>query len=145
MGYTLAQLAAEITNDPKALGYAAPVAAGSLSGLAALINGTYPGVGTVWRTDVAAAELLGGIVWAEVSGFTAAQWEAVEVMLVPLTVDASNANVRAFFAGVFAGKTATIANLTAIAQRANPSRAEELWGYGTVVSTTDIAHALGRT
>lgn len=142
---TLQQLASEINSDPGAYGYAAQKSAGSDSGIVALLNGPTKTVNpTVWRTSVAAAELLGCIVWSEVSTFTAVKWAAAQAMLTPGTVDASNANIRAFFAGAFAGATQTIANMTTIAKVAAPTRAEELWGPGTVIGSIDVAKALGR-
>lgn len=143
--FTPQQLAAEINNDPKTLGYAILKASGSDADLAAKINATYAGVGTVWRTSVPAAELLSCIVWAEVSAFTAVKWAAVQVFLTPLVLDASQQRIRDFFAGAFAGCTTTLANMSAIAKVATPSRAEELWGAGSAVGATDVARALGRS
>lgn len=145
MPVSMAALAAEINNDPKALGYAALKASGSDADLAAKINATYVGVGSVWRTNVTAAELLSCIVWAEVSAFTAVKWAAVQVFLTPLVLDASQQRIRDFFAGAFSGCAATLANMSAMAKVTAPSRAEELWGAGNAVSATDIARALGRS
>jgi len=146
MGLTsaqLPQLAAELQADPKSLGYAAEIAARSYAGVASLCNGTYPGVGTVWRTDLSAAEILAALVESEVTSLTATQWTRVLTLLSPGAIDASQQRIRDQFAGIFAGKTATLANLTAAARRAAPSRAEELWGYGVAVAEQDVANALG--
>jgi hypothetical protein len=141
--FTTAQLTAEINTDPKALGYAAFVASGNDTGVAALLNATYAGVGTVWLTRVPTSALVGSIVWADVSGMTQAQVELLQLLLLTGTVDASNPNIRGMFTGLFAGKT-TLTNMTAAAQKVAPSRAEELWGAGTTVTVLDVAHALGR-
>lgn len=141
MAFTSQQLADEITTDPKGLGYAAFVAAHDRQGLAAKINSTYPGVGTVWRTDLKPWEITASLVESEVSGMTQVQWLRVQTLLIPPMIDASQTNIRAQFSGIFSGKAQTLANLTAVAAKANPSRAEELWGYRTLITDTDIANA----
>jgi hypothetical protein len=144
MPYTHAQLKTEITTDPKALGYAPfrNPANPNYVAIENLLNATYAGVGVVFRPNIPSRELLSQLVWADVSAFTAAQWEALSVMLIPMFVDGTQANVRAFFAGLFAGKATTLANLSAIAQVVGPTRAEELWGQGTSVSQQDVADAI---
>lgn len=139
MPFTNTQLANEINNDPKALGYAAFVSAHDRVGLANKLNATYAGVGVVWRNDLKSLEIVGAIINGEVTGFTAAQWARVQVLIAPPVIDASNANVRGQFSGIFTGTS--LANLTAVAQKANPSRAEELWGYNTRINDQDIANA----
>jgi hypothetical protein len=145
--FTSAQLRTELTTDPKARGYAALLTAAEASHdwqpVADKVNSTYAGVGTVWRPNISAQELLSCIVWTDVSTFTAAQWEALSVMLIPLRIDATQQRVRDFFAGLFTGKAATSNNLLATAQVAAPTRAEELWGAGTVVQANDCAIAAG--
>lgn len=139
MPFTSAQLATEINTDPKALGYAAFVSAHDRAGLAAKLNATYAGVGTVYRNDLKSLEIVGAIVNADVTGFTAAQWARVQVLIAPPVIDASNANVRGQFTGIFSGTSLT--NLDTVAKKANPSRAEELWGYKTLITDQDIANA----
>lgn len=141
MSFTSAQLAAEINTDSKGLGYAALKAAGNRLGLAALLNATYAGVGTVFRNDLKSLEIVGAIVNVDVTAFSATQWARVQVLITPPVIDASNANVRGQFTAIFSGTT--LANLNTLAQKANPSRAEELWGYKTVINDQDIANAIG--
>lgn len=145
MAFTKAQLQAELNTDPKALGYAAPKAAGNYQGLIALVNGTYAGVGVVWRTDVRGAEVLAALVWSEISALSTNNWLALQSLLIPSTpIDANSARIRAWFSGLFPSATfpLTSANLTAMGQKAAPSRAEELWGYGTYVTEQDVANAI---
>lgn len=142
--YTFAQLASEINTDPKAFNYATPKNAGDDGAVAAIFNATYAGVGIVWRTNLTAKDILSAIVWSEVSGFTNAQVGWLNALLVPLTIDASKATIRAMFGGLFASTATTLANLTAIAKVPSPTRGEELFGAGTLISAQDIAHALGR-
>jgi hypothetical protein len=107
----------------------------------ALLNAAYAGVGTVWRTNLSARDLLAAVVWSEVSTFTAAQWAAFQTMLIPGVIDASKQTIRDQFAGIFATKVATLANMSAVAKVTAPTRAEELWGAGIVITTDDVAAA----
>jgi hypothetical protein len=145
MAFTKAQLQAELNSDPKALGYAPFRTAGNYQGLAALVNGTYPGVGVVWRTDVRGAEVLGALVWSEIASLSSNNWLALQSLLIPSTpIDANNARIRGIFTGLFPVATfpGTSANLTSTGQKASPSRAEELWGYATYVTEQDVANAI---
>lgn len=141
MSIDLAALTAELTNDPKTLGYAALIAAHNRVGIAAKLNSTYAGVGTIWRTDLTSSEIMACLVWSEVSAANVTQWTSFQTLLIPPTVDASKAAVRALFAGLFAAATVTLGNLTAAGKSALSSRAEELWGYGTRITEQDIANA----
>lgn len=142
--FTLAQIKAEMDTDPTGRGYAAPVAARNYLAIRDLINATYAGVGTVWRTNLTGAEVLGALVWAEVSALPTNSWLALQTLLIPATIDASNVRIRQFFAGLFPSATfsQSLANLTTVARHAAPSRAEELWGFGAQVSEQHIADAL---
>lgn len=149
MAFTKAQLQAEITNDPKGLGYAALKASNSYVALAAKLNATYGGVATVFRNDLQAREILGCLVASEVlapaaKALTATQWTAFSTFLIPGTIDASNGNISALFLALFtnADYPLTRAALIAIGKRVAPTRAEELWGYGTAVSEQDVANAI---
>jgi hypothetical protein len=144
MPFTTAQLLTEINTDPKALGYAPLKAANNYLGLVAKLNATYAGVGVVFRTDVQAQEVLASLVWSEISNLITNNWLTLNSLLIPGVIDASKVTIRNIFAGLFPAGTfpLTSAALTAIAQKAAPSRAEELWGYGTIVGEQDVAHAI---
>jgi hypothetical protein len=141
--FTPAQLAAELNTDPKTLGYAALIAAKDRIGLAAKINSTYAAVGTVWRTDLRAAEILAALVETEITALTTNGWLQLQTLLIPGTVDASQVTIRNQFNGLLGAFATTIANLLAVAKKANPSRAEELWGYAVRVTEQDVAGAIG--
>lgn len=133
----------ELTGDPKARGYASKITAGELGNVTALLNGTYAGVGVVYRTDITGAQILGALVWSEIATLVTNSWLALQTLLIPNTpIDASNQLIRDLFGGIFAGKTVTLANLTTLAQKAAPSRAEELWGYGTVITLEQVVAAV---
>jgi hypothetical protein len=144
--FTLAALKSEIDNDPKSLGLVALRNAGNYLGIVAKLNATYGTVGTVYRRDVTAGEILGCLVWAEIAGasFTTNSWLALHALLLPGVVDATQVRVRQMFAGIFPQGTypLTFANLAAIAQRTAPSRAEELFEPGFRVTEQQVADAI---
>lgn len=144
MAFSNAQLKSEIDNDPKQLGLVAARDRGDDATIAQLLNTTYATVGTVWRTDLSAGEVLACLVESEVSPLNATQWTRVLTLLMPGTIDASQQRIRDQFAGIFVTKAVTIANLLAVAKRPAPTRAEELWGAGTTISDRDVAAAYGR-
>lgn len=149
--FTLAALAAEINNDAQQpanlqYGYAGKVSSGDDSGIAALLNGPTKTVNpTVWKSNVRAADLLACIVWGEVSAFAATKIAWVQALLSTDFVDATNANIRGMFAGIFAGTATTLSAMTALSKVTAPTRAEELWGAGFTVDSSMVAAALGRS
>lgn len=145
MPFTIQQLATEINTDPVGLGYAAHITAGRMGELARILNSTRTGVGQVWRDDLRGAEVLGALVWSEIASLSTNSWLALQSLLIPSTpIDASNVRIRNIFGGLFPAGSfpQTNANLSAIGQKASPSRAEELWGYGTTVTPEDVIRAL---
>lgn len=140
---TRQQLAAEITNDPKSLGYAPLVLGGDRLGIANKLNSTYAGVGIIWRTDLIAADILASLVATEVQAWTTTQWVALQTLLIPGKIDASKTTIRNLFSTLLGSATASLANVTAVAKSPISSRAEELWGYGTRITENDIAAAIG--
>jgi hypothetical protein len=79
---------------------------------------------------------------SEVTAWTAQQWTALTALLIPGTVDATNARIRALFQQLL--PAGSLANATAASQVTAPTRAEELWGAGVTVSISDVSRALGR-
>jgi hypothetical protein len=142
--FTTQQLHDEITLDPQGLGYQAHIASGDDTGLAVLLNSTYAGVGVVWRSAVPSRDVLASVVWSEVSSWSAAKVNWLVALLSPGTVDATQSRIRDIFVGVLGVGTVSLTNATAIAKVAGPTRAEELWGDGSLVMESQIAAALGR-
>jgi len=143
MAFTTAQLASEINSDPAALGYAAHVASGDDAGVAALLNAAT--TTKVFRNDLATHEVLNAIVAADFAALTQLQVSKLALFFAgTTTVDATNANTRTIFLGVFTGMANTVTALTALAQR-NGSRAEVLWGVGTVITAANVSLALRGT
>jgi len=134
----------EFTTDPKSLGYAAQMAAGSDQGLANLINSVEnpPETGPV--SSVGAEAVWECIAIADWNALTTAQQQYVLGAVAFPTLNPANAQVSGAFSAIFSGKSGgTLARLQALATR-NYTRAEVLFGAGTVVTTNDVALAFGR-
>lgn len=119
--------------------YAADLAAGNLGGLAAALNVADKAVdaATEYRKDVSPKEVQQLISSAEVKALAQAERDMLQMLLGFDPIDASNPTVRAWFAAIFpAGATRTA--LDTMAKRALCSRAEQLFGTGTVVSVHDL-------
>jgi hypothetical protein len=139
---SIAALHDELTVDVKQLGYAADIALGSDSGVAARINATYPAVGVVFRPAMRAADILACVVAAEAGALDLLHVTWLAVLLSPGTIDATLPAIRALFSTLFAAAPQTLAALTAAVKVTSPTRAEELFGAGVVVTALDVAHAL---
>lgn len=141
-----AALATELNTDPKALGFAALIAAKNDQGCADLLNrASGAGAQSVFRNDIAPREIIQAIAAADFTAATQLQISKLSLMLASAPIDATLANVRANLQGIFSGASAATTNaLTAVASRTG-SRAEVLLGVGTVVGWQDVAKALGRS
>ena len=140
MAVDLAALRTELQNDPTALGYAAHVASGSDVDLAALLNAARSGI-TVFRGLIQSYEIINATDPTEWSALGSAEKQRYQTLTGAGRVDTANANVRAAFLAMFANGTATRAALVALASR-TASRAEQLFGADTTISTDLIACAL---
>ena len=144
-------LKSELLNDPANLGYAVPIAAEDDPSVAAIINQIRSGTAadgksySLFRKDILPKEIVNCIAAADFTGSTQLQIAKLNLLFVSSPIDASLANVRANFQGIFSAASAgTIAALAAVAVR-NGSRAEVLFGIGTNITSSDIATALRHT
>jgi len=145
MALTTAQrtaLATEINTDPKALGYSPGTKTNAQ--ITTIINTAGASSETIDSGVVQGHQIVGAIVQADYALLSAAQVSQLTIWLSPPFVDTSSANVRAVFAALFGAGTQTRTNLQALTQRA-ASRAEILFGRGTVVLVEDVSAALART
>lgn len=141
MAFTTAALKSEFASDPAGVGYASALAAANDVQLAALINAlTGPGAANVFRNDIQPLEVINAILTADFTALTTNQILQIQLMFLGGVLDATNANVRANFNAIFSGKTTTLANLAAVAQRTG-SRAEALFGTGFVVTPAMCSQA----
>lgn len=138
-------LKTEIQQDPKALGFASLVAAGNDQGIADLLNGlSGPGTGSAFRDNIQPKEILAALQPADFAALTALQLAQLQAITGQGVVDATSANGRAIYLNIFAGMTNSITALTALTSRVS-SRAEALFGAGTVISAGDVSFALRGT
>lgn len=136
-----AALAAEITNDPTGMGYAAPFAAGNDSAVAGLLNSLVDGA-TVDRQLVEGWEIVNAVIPAEYAALTAPAREYLRMVVSPAWVQLAPGGTRSGLAVLFGGGTTTRANLLALTTRA-ATRAEVLFGLDMTIVAADVAQARG--
>lgn len=136
VAFTETLLQSEITNDPAAIGYAG---ATSDQAKADLLNANIPS-SNVWRNDIKLAEVVNSIVAADFAAMTALQIQKLQLVLQQGVIDATVANTRTIFTGIFTGMNNTVTAITALAQRSG-SRAEVLWGPGVKITATQVGIA----
>jgi hypothetical protein len=143
-----AALASEINSDPAGLGYAALKTAGNDAGIAALLNAlTGAGTGTVFLTAVNVQTLILALKstadW-DLLTTSGNNWNSIQLLTLVQPLDCSQTEIQTLLSHVFSGLSAnSITALTAAIKRTG-SRAEVLFGAGSVIQNTDVAHALGR-
>lgn len=137
----LTALASEINTDPKAVGYAAK----TNKQIADLLNtrGLVVSDPKINAGIVSVQVLLNALVGTEVLTLTPAQSQALIIYFSGLTLDTSNANVRAGIGAIFGAGTQSRTNLQAAVDR-TASRAETLFGAGTLIDQRDVSLALNR-
>lgn len=150
--YTLAQLATELNTDPTAVGYASPIASGDDTAVATLLNTVNQAI-QVKRIDITPSEILEQIDFADfatglnvahISWFESATQQRVLRLVAEDGTDTRilrNIKNLLLANGAAGANPQSRARLNAISLRAG-SRAEQLWGAGTIVTNVDVAHAL---
>lgn len=135
----LAALRAELDNDPAGLGYAGKTAEevkGLINAVAA--DNTNP-LKRVLRDSVESWEIVGATVYGEYVSLTATQRDLYGAIVACGKVNPQNANIRTIFGQLFsAGATRNRLNDL---QYRGASRAETLFGAGTVAEEWDIERA----
>lgn len=158
----LQQLATEINTDPRAYGYSTHVSSGNDQALADLLNLPRDGANggpaiPIRREAVPVKSVIESITVSDFPSLpgnpTAAQLSDERRKLAWLTMlasldtvrilnnDGTNGPVAVNLLAIFPAGSATRDRLVALGSR-NGSRAEELWGAETVVTTSQIAQAL---
>lgn len=133
----LAVIAAEITNDPKGLGYPGK----TVTQLTSLINTPGQSSEKVGAGVIQGWQLMDQIVQSEFIVLSVSN-QNLFLAYASTQVDASNATVQANFLAMFPVTTAptTRANLIAFVNR-SATRAEILLGSGAAVSYWDVSRA----
>jgi 2-keto-3-deoxy-6-phosphogluconate aldolase len=144
--FSIGALASEVQQDPAAIGYGSVVHADDCARVAAAINLTRAGGAfSVIAPSLAATAIQACLDPTEFATLSATQLSQLTVLLSGGVVNTSSPNVRAIALGIFSPSGSfpnTRAALTAVASRQG-SRAEVLWGPGTVISAQQIAQAAG--
>ncbi len=137
MPIDLLELKNEIINDPINLGYAGkePIE------IARLLNEVRTDITVTIDAEILAWKFLDAIDPDELDALTAEQMEKLKMLLSLGTINLKSANIRAILSRLFPTDSKTAAALRSLIQR-NGSRAEQLFGYGTVISHLDVARAL---
>lgn len=134
MDYTA--LKAELVNDPVGLGYA-PHRWGNSSALAALLNAPRAGAADVWNPGVDTDKLRSRVAKSDYVALSADDRAFLAFLLGGDSLDTSLAQVQTDAGALFPAGSATRTAWLAVARR-KPSRAEELWGVGTVIRVSDV-------
>lgn len=147
MAIDYAALKTEILTDPNNYGYAGPLASRTDWQVAALLNEIRAGI-TVPRADVTPLEVIEAI---NVSDFVTspastlyASWLSALLQYPSLRIlkaDGSDTRVMSNVMKLLTNGSASETRLRALASRTG-SRAEQLFGVGTVVAVSDIGTAL---
>lgn len=149
--FTAQELNSELVNDPMKIGYATPLAATNDNQVAALINATTgPGAATITIPSLThddLATLIAPVVMAMSSASSAlqAQWTPMLALITGINVfqtTAQNLGMLNQLSADFPTQLPASA-ITAATTRIG-SRAEVLWGAGTIIQWRDIANSMGR-
>lgn len=145
-------LAAEITSDPRGYGYAADVAVGSDTGVKDRLNLPRAGI-TVQRQRVPRQDILEAIDLRDfitnpnqvgnatfASGWFESVTQSDQIRLA--NPDGTPTRVRQNLDRMLGNGNLSQTRLDAVAVKTPSSRAEELFGEGTVVTDTDVQKAL---
>lgn len=140
--FSLQALHDEIEADPLGIGYKEQDGTWTSDQMIAdLINDPANG-DTVQRNHILPQEIIEQIVIDEWDALTVSQRQYVALLPSLPIVDAiqNGTEVRANLLTIFGAGTVTRANLIEVVQK-DGSRAEVLWGEGTTVSISQVAHA----
>lgn len=134
MAFTYSQLRSEIQTDPAALGYAGKTPEQQLALLNALPG---PAGETVNVTGMTPQAFGQSMVESEWAALTVQQCLYLVMLALTGSINPNNATVKAGVLAIFGAGTVTRANLSAALTR-TASRAEFLWGAGTVIGGNDL-------
>jgi len=143
MSINYISLQSEVKNDPAALGYSGKTDEQITNILNTVGSGTAADGKsyTIFRNDILPKEIVNCIDPVDFTAATQLSISKLELLFVAAPIDATLTNVRANFQNIFSGASATTKNaLSAVAQR-NGTRAEVLFGTGTVINSVDIGKA----
>ena len=130
-------LKAEIANDPNGLGYAGKTD----QPVADLMNDPAKG-GTITRGAITSQTVIDAVNPNEFAALTALQLQQLQVITSTGNVDVGNTNVQGQLGKLFTAAASPITRSAIIALASRPaSRAEALFGSGTIIQASDVAQA----
>jgi len=138
--YSMSALMSELTNDPKALGYAA--LGQNSDALANLMNTAPEPIAAanqeqIFRNYADTRDLVAGLVLTEVAALTQGNRDYLTMVFSTVQVKTGDSNLRTQIGTVFAAGTTSRTNLNNAAQK-NATRAEALWGDGFRVTPQQV-------
>lgn len=142
--YSVSLLITELKTDPLSLGYAALISADNIAALSALLNSrSGQGTGPVAGDTLNAVQFRDLIDPTDAGNMLASATTALVFHVGALDVDVGNPKRQAILNTILSQYSATLANVQATYTRTG-SRAEVLWGNGTIVSDSDIESAISQ-
>jgi hypothetical protein len=138
-----ANLHAELTVDPKSIGFAPLLVSGDDTEIANLLNATTgPGIGIVPHEPIAPNDFIALLDPNELDSLTALQLAQIQVYEAAGEINFGSPNVQQWLNKVFdnASFPVTHSNLDALFNR-TASRAEVLFGAGVVINSSQVATA----
>lgn len=139
-------LKTEIQNDPLTLGYAAQIAIGSDQGVANLLNAlTGPGAASVFINNVTVQQLILALQslsdWDLLTA-SGATYNSIQLLTLIEPLDCTQTNIQTLLTHVFAGLSAASKTALTAAVKRTGSRAEILFGTGTILVASDVSFAM---
>lgn len=144
---TIAAIRDELLKDPDVMRYSNNVASRNDTALANMLNDQSTGASrgyTLDRKAVSKAELQACVIGGEYLELNAAQiglWAAILASSMDGYVDMQSDTIRQQISAVWSRAVSTSARIAAVKTR-NCSRAEMVWGEGTVIPVSDVSAAL---
>lgn len=142
--YTAANLKTEVQTDPKSLGFAADVTATNWPDIANKLNDpNSAGNGPVYHGDITGAQLLAAVDPTELGALSSTDQGTFRFYADSADVVISDSKLQTWLGNTFtqASQPNSHAALAALQIRTG-SRAEVLFGAGTIVSNNDVQFAM---
>lgn len=131
----------EITNDPTAIGYKTGATWKGDGVIAGLLNTVIVG-NTITRFNILPMEVINSIVLSELPQLSTDERWILDNLLSGGTVDATNSNTFSTLSTIFSNASMPLSRALLLAKiQRDGSRAEKLWGEGTVISNGDVGQS----
>ncbi len=137
-------LKTELNTDPSGLGYPALITSGSDNALADALNLSRVTITNISVTLLTPHLVFAAIVPSEWAAVSASNQQIIQMILALDMINPNDTNTKNAFLQAFGSGTTTRTNLNALLTRQG-SRAEQLFGAGTIIYSQDVAIALRAT